>query len=178
MSSSSTTSPQAEPITGRWRLDPARSSAEFRVRHFYGLVTVEGHFDRFDGTLDLDGEPSVELTIDADSLETNNRQRDKHLRSADFFDVAHHPQVRFVSDTATLEGETLSVRGRLYAGGADIPLAFETNIHRTDGELEAEAVAEVDHRELGMTWSPLGILRAPSTLIVCARLVRDAGAHE
>jgi polyisoprenoid-binding protein YceI len=178
MSATPTTSPQADPITGSWRIDPARSSAEFHVRHFYGLVTVKGHFDRFDGTLDLDGAPSVELTIDADSLETNNRQRDKHLRSKDFFDVEHHPQVQFVSDTATLDGETLSVRGRLYAGGADIPLAFETTIHQTDGELETEAVTQVDHRKLGMTWSPLGILRAPSTLIVHARLVRDAGAHE
>ena len=141
-------------------------------------MTVKGHFDRFDGTLDLDGEPSVELTVDADSLETKNRQRDKHLRSANFFDVEHHPQVRFASDTATLDGETLSVRGRLYAGGADIPLAFEASIHGIDGELEAEAVTEVDHRKLRMTWSPLGILRAPSTLIVRGRLVRDADAHE
>jgi polyisoprenoid-binding protein YceI len=113
MSTTPTPTDQAEPISGRWRLDPTRSSVEFHVRHFYGLITVKGHFDRFDGTLDLDGKPAVELTIDADSLETKNRQRDKHRRSADFFGVEEHPQVRFVSDTVTLAGEKLTVHGQL-----------------------------------------------------------------
>jgi polyisoprenoid-binding protein YceI len=168
---------RAEPITGRWRLDPARSSVEFHVRHFYGLITVKGHFERFEGTLNLDGESTIELTIDADSLETGNGTRDKHLRSADFFGVEQTPQVRFVSDTATLDGEKLTVRGQLHAGGAAVPLEFEATIRRVDGELEAEAVTQVDHRKLGMTWSPLGILRSPSTLVVRGRLVPDTKAQ-
>lgn len=173
---SSHTTPQAEPFSGRSRLDPAHSSAEFHVRHFYGLMTVKGHFDRFEGTLNLDGEPTIELTIDADSLDTKKAQRDKHLRSADFFDVEAHPQVRFVSDIDTLDGEKLTVRGQLHAGGATVPLAFDAALQPVDGELEVEAVTQVDHRELGMTWSPLGILRAPCTLIVRGRLVREEGA--
>lgn len=96
------------PKGGRWRLDPTRSRVEFHVRHFYGLMTVKGRFDRFEGTLDLDAAPTIELTIDADSLDTKNRQRDKHLRSADFFDVTNHPQVRFASDSATLDGDTFT----------------------------------------------------------------------
>ena len=47
----------------RWRLDPARSSVEFEVPHFYGLVTVKGRFERYEGTLDLRSEPAVELTM-------------------------------------------------------------------------------------------------------------------
>src|SRR5258705_239527 len=81
-----------------------------------------------DGTLDLNDKPTIELTIDADSLETKNGQRDKHLRSADFFGVEQHPQVRFVSDTVTLAGEKLIVHGQLHAGGANVPLEFDASI--------------------------------------------------
>lgn len=158
--------------SGTWRLDPMRSSVEFHVRHFYGLMTVKGHFDRFEGTLDLNRQPAVELVIDADSLDTKMAKRDKHLRSADFFDVANHPQVRFVAESATPNGATLKVRGELHAAGRHVPVDVEAAVREVDGELEVEATTLVDHRELGMTWSPLGIMRAPSKLIVRARLSR------
>jgi polyisoprenoid-binding protein YceI len=157
---------------GTWQLDPARSSVEFHVRHFYGLMTVKGHFDSYHGSLDLSAHPAVELVIDADSLNTKQKQRDKHLRSDDFFHAADHPQVRFESDTATLEGNTLTVSGRLHAAGKHIPLHVDATITPVDGEFEIEATALADHRELGMTWSPMGITRAPSKLIVSGRLVR------
>jgi polyisoprenoid-binding protein YceI len=158
--------------TGTWRLDPARSSVEFHVRHFYGLMTVKGRFDRYQGALDLSATPAVELTIEAESLDTKQKQRDKHLRSGDFFDVVNHPHVRFEADTAKLDGDTLKARGRLHAAGKQIPLHVDATVTRVDGEFEIEATALADHRELGMTWSPLGILRAPSKLIIQGRLVR------
>jgi polyisoprenoid-binding protein YceI len=161
--------------TGTWRLDPARSSVEFHVRHFYGLMTVNGRFDRYQGSLNLSARPAVELTIDANSLGTKVKKRDEHLRADDFFDVANHPQVRFLSNTATLEGDTLTVSGRLHAGGKDIPMEVNAELRDVgiDGELEIQATALADHRELGMVWSPMGILRAPSSLIVQGRLVRQ-----
>jgi polyisoprenoid-binding protein YceI len=142
------------------------------VRHFYGLMTVKGEFADYDGTLELGATPAVELTIQADSLDTKRAKRDEHLRSDDFFDVEHHPQVRFVSERASLNGDTLSVRGQLHAAGRQIPLELGATVREIDGDLEIEAVTDADHRELGMTWSPLGILRAPSKLIVRGRLVR------
>jgi len=157
---------------GSWRLDPARSSVAFHVRHFYGLMTVKGEFADFDGTLDLTATPAVELTIQAASLDTKLAKRDAHLRSNDFFDVERHPQVRFASDSVAADGDTLRVQGRLHAAGRQIPLAFDAIVREIDGELEIEAVTQADHRELGMHWSPLGILRAPSTLTVRGRLVR------
>ena len=162
----------ADIASGSWRLDPTRSSVEFHVRHFYGLITVKGRFAGYDGTLDLSARPAVTLTIDAASLDTKQSKRDKHLRSADFFDVEHHPQVRFVSDSAELADDTLKVRGRLHAAGKHVPLELHAKLRTVDGELEVEAVTDADHRLLGMTWSPLGILRAPSKLIVRGRLVR------
>jgi polyisoprenoid-binding protein YceI len=163
---------------GRWRLDPARSTVEFHVPHFYGLMTVKGRFDRYEGTLDLSASPAVELTIEADSLDTKQKKRDKHLRSADFFDVANHPEVRFVADAATVQGDTLHASGRLDAAGKQVPLKVAAHVRDVgvEGELELEATAVADHRELGMVWSPLGILRTPSKLIVQGRLVRAEGS--
>ena len=157
---------------GTWRLDPSRSSVEFHVRHFYGLITVKGHFDRYQGTLQLSGRPAVSLIVVADSLDTNNKQRDKHLRSGDFFDVAEHPQVRFEADAAELDGQTLKVRGQLHAAGKHVPVEAVATVTAAGDEFEIDASALVDHRELGMTWSPMGILRAPSKLIVRGRLIR------
>jgi polyisoprenoid-binding protein YceI len=166
------TSPATPSATGTWRLDPTRSSVEFHVRHFYGLMTVKGEFADYEGTLDLAATPAVELTIQAASLDTKLAKRDTHLRSGDFFDAERHPQVRFVSDHAALTGEKLVVRGRLEAAGRQLPLELTATVREIDGELEIGASTHADHRELGMTWSPLGILRAPSTLIVRGRLVR------
>lgn len=169
-----TSSGSSPASAGRWRLDPERSSVEFHVRHFYGLVTVKGHFDRYQGTLDLGAQPAVQLTIEAASLDTRNARRDKHLRSPEFFDVEREPQVSFVSDSAVLDGGTLKLHGTLRAAGKEIPLAFDAILRPVGDELEVEASTHADHRELGMLWSPLGILRAPSKLIVHGRLVRAA----
>lgn len=160
-----------------WRIDPARSRMEFHVPHFYGLTTVKGHFNRYDGTLDLRRTPAAELTIQASSLETGNQRRDNHLRSADFFDAGNHPQVRFVSDGASVEGERLRVTGRLEAAGHSVPLDVEATLRRADGEFELDATTSVNQRELGMTWSPLGITRTPSKLIVSGRLIREETAR-
>jgi polyisoprenoid-binding protein YceI len=157
--------------TGTWRLDPARSSVEFHVRHLYGLITVTGHFDRYQGSLDLSARPAVELVIDADSLDTKVHKRDKHLRSDDFFDVDNHPHVRFEADAATLDGNTLTARGRLHAAGKHVPLHVDATVTAVGDGFELEATALADQRELGML-SPLGIMRAPCKLIVRGRLVR------
>lgn len=164
--------PQIE--TTRWRIDPDRSTVEFRARTFWGLATVKGGFAGYEGSLDLQRDPAVELSIDATTVNTKNSMRDKHLRSADFFDVDNHPQVRFVSDSATLDGERLTVRGRLYAAGKSMPLELDAGLRRVGDELEVEARTEADHLQLGMTHGTLGMVRTPSDLIVRGRLVRDA----
>jgi polyisoprenoid-binding protein YceI len=165
--------PLAELASGAWRLDPARSSVEFHVPHFWGLITVKGRFERYEGTLDLQSQPAVQLTIEADSLDTGNRKRDQHLRSADFFDAERHPQVRFVSETAVLTGDRLKVSGRLHAAGKSIPLELDAAVRTVEGDAEIEAVAHAPHRDLGMTWSPLGMARPISKLIVKGRLHRE-----
>jgi len=171
MSIAESNHPSRETISRGWQLDPRRSSVEFHVGHFWGLVTVKGHFDQYSGELDLSSAPAVDLTIDADSVETGNRKRDRHLRSVDFFDTESHPRVRFLSDSVDLHGDTLTVRGRLSARGRSIPLDLEAHIRQVGGELEIEAAATAPHRQLGMTYSPLGMIRPRSELFVKARLM-------
>ncbi len=160
----------------RWRLEPAHSSAEFRVPHFWGLVKVKGHFDRLDGWFEIDqsGNRRLELIIDAASLNTGNRRRDEHLRSADFFNAQQHPEVRFHSTSVTDAGDgRLHIDGELMAAGKSVPLDLDATVEEADEQLQIEAGAILDQRQLGMTWSPLGIVRAPSTLSVRARLRRE-----
>ena len=82
--------------------------------------------------------------------------------------------MRFASESATLEGERLSVRGLLHARGAGMPLDIDATLRRAGDEIEFEAVTLADHRRLGMTWNFMGMLRPPVKLIVRGRLVRDA----
>lgn len=133
---------------------------------------MKGHFDRYRGTLDLQAEPSVRLTIKAESLDTGNRRRDRHLRSADFFDVERHPLVWFVSDSVSVQGDVLKVRGALHARGNHIPLEVDARVEPVDGEVKIDAEARAFHRDLGMTWSPLKITRPYTLLAVTGRLIR------
>jgi polyisoprenoid-binding protein YceI len=170
----------AEPLgratidTTRWQIDPARSSVEFHVKHFWGMMTVKGRFSRYHGTLDLSAQPAIELTIEADSMDTAHEKRDAHLRSVDFFDAEKHPYVRFVSESATLGGERLHIRGRLHARGSSIPLELDATLRRVGDDLAVEALTAAEHRQLGMTWNKLSMIGTVSRLMVTGRLVRDA----
>jgi polyisoprenoid-binding protein YceI len=166
----------SKPLSGSWRVDPRRSTVEFRVAYLWGLLAVKGHFDDYTGRLDMGVDPAVELTIDAASVQTGNRRRDAHLRSADFLDAEQYPRVRFVSDAVVLQGDTLKVKGRLIARDRSIPLELEAQIHNVDGELEIEATTATPHRELGMTYSPLGMISPHSTVLVRCRLIPDPHA--
>jgi polyisoprenoid-binding protein YceI len=162
----------------RWALDPQKSSVEFAVKTFWGLATVRGRFERFDGSYDAGpAGQSVELTIDAGSLDTGNGTRDQHLRSADFFHIADHPQVRFTSTRVRNTGDgTLHVEGGLEAAGVVVPLEFDAVMRHVGEELEVEAATTVDPQQFGMSAGLLGMIRPPARLHVTARL-SETRAH-
>ena len=91
---------------GSWVLDPAQSRAEFRVKHFWGVITVRGTLERMTGeaTVSPDGTVTGRISFDASSLSTKNKQRDKHLRSADFFHADKHPQAVLTVTSARAAG--------------------------------------------------------------------------
>src|SRR6202451_3554945 len=111
------TATSAATATTTWNIDPAHSSAEFKVKHMM-ISHVKGHFAKVTGTLTLDesnlANSRAEALIEAASLETRDAQRDAHLKSPDFFDVEKFPTISFKSSRISLvrDGE-LSIEGDL-----------------------------------------------------------------
>jgi polyisoprenoid-binding protein YceI len=157
----------------RWRIDESRSVIGFETKTLYGLQTVKGEFAEFDGSLDLRTDPAIELSVDARSLTTGSFRRDKHLLSADFLDADANPIITFTSTTVTLDGDTLAINGQFTAAGRTMPLGLEASTRREEGELLLDASTIADHRELGMTWNPLGMIRGQTRLLAHARLFRE-----
>src|ERR1041385_4460512 len=114
-----TTAPQT--VTTTWNIDPAHSTAEFKVKHMM-ITNVKGQFTNINGLIVLDpadiSKSRVDATIEAASIHTRNADRHAHLRSADFFDVEKFPNLTFVSNQVTREGdEELKVDGDLAIHG-------------------------------------------------------------
>ena len=81
--------------------------------------------------------------------------------------------MRFVSDSVELKGDTLKVHGQLSARDRSIPVELDAAVHEAGGELKIEAATTAPHRELGMTFSPLGTISPRSRLVVRAHLIPD-----
>jgi polyisoprenoid-binding protein YceI len=161
---------------GRWVLDPAGTRVEFHVKHFWGAVTVHGSFSQItgEGTVGPDGAVTGRVSMDAASLSTRNAKRDKHLRSADFFDAEQHPQVVLTVKGARPTGQaTVACQGSLEAAGHVRPIEFAARVADASADavvLHAELM--VDRTEFAMTWSPLGMASATARATVVARFVR------
>jgi polyisoprenoid-binding protein YceI len=163
----------------RWSLEDNGSSVGFTVKSLWGLTPVRGDFDRFAGSYEVGRNgTTIELTIDADSVDTGNEMRDKHLRSPDFFDVDDHPQVRFRSSRVHEVGDgMLQVAGNLEVAGIVEPVELAAVVEPVGDGFVIEATTTVDQRRFGMSSGLLGMIRPPATLHVEALLKRDASGR-
>jgi polyisoprenoid-binding protein YceI len=161
---------------GRWVLDPAGSTAEFRVRHFWGAITVRGTLGPMAGeaTVSRDGAVTGTLSFDARSLDTGHEQRDKHLRSADFFHTDEHPEAVLTVTSARPAGpDGLVCQGVLDVAGHARPVTFTARIQEATGQaVVLAAELQVDRAEFGMTWSPLHMASMTALGVVTARFTR------
>jgi polyisoprenoid-binding protein YceI len=115
---------QAQPIT--YRIDPVHSFIIFRVKHL-NTGFAYGRFNTFSGTIVVDEQnpanSSIELEIDANSVDTGNSQRDDHLRNPDFFNARQFPKITFKSTRVRkVNGTTVEVQGTLTMRGVTRPL--------------------------------------------------------
>ncbi len=154
------TSLQAALPVGSWRVDERAGQLGFKVKTMWGLSTVTGRFERYEGGLEVtpDG-ASGTLRIDAASLNTKNRKRDTHLRSADFFDVEQHPMVSFELRSATSGSPVLTVKGELEVAGRPVSLEFPVTLERLDGDrLHLVGEVSVTREQAGLSWNRMGMI--------------------
>jgi len=161
---------------GTWVLDPAGSSAEFAEKHFWGAITVRGTMGPMTGeaTVGPSGTVTGRITFDAHALDTGHKGRDKHLRSADFFDTDNHPQVVLTVASARPAGpDGLECQGTLEAAGRTRPVTFTARIQEANGQsVVLTAELQIHRADFGMTWSPLHMAKMTSVNTVKARFTR------
>ncbi|MGH9293192.1 MAG: YceI family protein [Acidimicrobiales bacterium] len=119
-------------LAGSWTVDPVHSDVSFIVRHMM-VSKLRGHFERFSGQIVTGGDPlesTVTATVDAASLNTNNAQRDDHIRSADFLEVDQYPTLEFRSTSLRAEGaDEYALEGDLTVHGVTRPVTFELELN-------------------------------------------------
>jgi polyisoprenoid-binding protein YceI len=150
------------PQAGTWKIDPSHTTVGFTVRHLM-VSKVRGSFTSYDGAITVGPSPeesSVEVTIDAASIDTRDAQRDAHLRSADFLDVENFPTLHFASNLVRQTGsDTGIVTGALTVRGVtrqvDLEVEFLGVITDPWGgqRVGISATGEIDREEFGLTWN-------------------------
>lgn len=148
--------------TGTWTIDPIHSKIGFAVKHM-GVATVRGEFREFEGTIEItnDIESSRAYgTVKAASVNTNNEQRDEHLRSPDFFDAEAHPELRFESNRIeAIDEATLRIVGDLTLNGVTRELELEAEILGTglgasdEERIGLEATGQLSRRDYEMRFN-------------------------
>lgn len=151
-----------EAETARWDIDPDHSVIEFRVTHML-VSKTSGRFQDYRGFVEMDADAktlkTIEATINAESINTNQEKRDTHLRNADFLDVKQFPTIMYKMKTYQKEGETYKVVGNLTLRGVtkDVTLIGTLNGVTKDpwGNTRAGFTAEgtLNRKDFGMIWN-------------------------
>jgi polyisoprenoid-binding protein YceI len=118
-------------VVGTWDIDAAHSTVGFSVRHMM-VSKVRGYFREFSGELVTAEDPtqsSVTATVNMDSIDTRQEQRDAHIRSADFFDVSNHTEMTFRSTAVRTDGADWTVEGDLTIKGITKPVTLELELN-------------------------------------------------
>jgi polyisoprenoid-binding protein YceI len=136
LTASPLTASDGQLTAGRWALDKNHSGIFFVIRHL-GLSNVRGRFDTFDATLDISpgaGVDEIRVTaeVDLSSVDTNNADRDTHLRSTDFFGTDEHPVMTFASTAIVGAGENYELTGDLTIAGITQSLTLDVEFNGTE----------------------------------------------
>jgi polyisoprenoid-binding protein YceI len=151
--------------TERWEIDSSHSSVHFSVRHLV-IAKVRGSFTRWSGTVQVPegdfSQATVAVTIDASSIDTGVADRDGHLKSPDFFDVAQYPELRFVGKRVQpRSADEIDVVGDLTIKGTtrEVVLRVEQHGQAKDpwGNVRTAFTAKtsIDRKDFGLTWNQM-----------------------
>ncbi len=149
----------------KWVIDPAHSEIQFKVKHLV-ISNVTGSFDKFDATVIANGDDFTDARIDfkadVNSINTNQPDRDKHLKSPDFFDAANHPELSFVSKSLRKKGDSgfvltgdLTIRGKTKQ--VEMQGEFGGIVKDPYGNTKAgfELNGKINRKEFGLQWNAI-----------------------
>ena len=144
-----------------FKLDPAHMEVGFSVKHLM-ISNVKGRFDKVSGSLDYDGAKKqikdIVVDVDVASVSTNEPDRDKHLKSPDFFDAAKYPHMTFKSEKVEFDGKKgkatglLTIRDKTKKVTLDFTFNGETEFMGTK-KIAFSATGQIDRRDFGLTWN-------------------------
>ena len=155
----------AEPVVApaTWNIDVVHSELSFRVRHLTGRV--RGHFTDWTGTVVTDPasltQGSTTVEVKTASISTENADRDKHLRSADFFDVENYPTLTFKSGKVELKGTDLTLYGDLTIRGVTKPVVLKGSYNGVANDpwgnqrIAFEATTTFNRKDFGLAWGKM-----------------------
>ncbi len=147
----------------QWKIDTAHSEIQFKVKHLM-ITTVTGHFQKFDlvvetGTDDFNTAKKIEFTAEINSINTNNEQRDAHLKSADFFNGEEHAQLHFTAVKYEGKGDEAKLTGDLTIRGVTKPITLNVEfggiVVDPYGQTKAgfTVSGKISRKEFGLTWN-------------------------
>lgn len=146
---------------GTYTIDPTHTEISFSVRHL-AISKVRGHFQTFAGTVEIAEQiedSTASATIDVASIDTNQAQRDEHLRTSDFFNVEEFPEMTFKSTSVAVDGGDLTINGDLTLRGVTKPVTLDAEFGgaTVDGygntKVGFEATTKINRQDFGVTWN-------------------------
>ncbi len=146
-----------------WKIDTAHSEVQIKVKHLM-ITTVTGYFKKFDLEVvtesdDFTSASTIAFTADVNSIDTNNEQRDTHLKSPDFFDAETYAQLTFVGKKYEANGDEAKLHGDLTIRGITKPATFTVDfggiVVDPYGQTKAgfTVTGKISRKDFGLTWS-------------------------
>jgi polyisoprenoid-binding protein YceI len=147
----------------KWKIDPSHSEIQFKVKHLM-ITTVTGYFKKFDLEVETDSDDfttasKILFTADINSINTNNEQRDTHLKSADFFDAENHAQLQFEGRRYEANGDEATLHGDLTIRGVTRPVKVAVDfggiVVDPYGQTKAgfTITGKISRKEFGLLWN-------------------------
>lgn len=156
----------------KWIIDPTHSEVHFKVKHLV-ISTVTGSFKSFEGSMESEEadfqNASIEFSLDVNSIDTNQEQRDAHLKSADFFDAEQFPKISFKSTSFSKSGDDYSLEGNLTIKNVSKPVKLEVEYGGTATDFYGndkagfELSGKISRKEFGLTWD--GVTEAGAIVV-------------
>lgn len=147
----------------KWKLDPTHSEVQFKVKHLM-ITTVTGYFQQFDAEAETENDDfntasKIDFTADINSINTNNEQRDAHLKSPDFFNADEYAQLKFSGKKFEGNGDDAKLHGDLTIRGITKPITLNVEFGGIAvdpyGQTKAgfTVAGKISRKEYGLTWS-------------------------